>query len=76
MHPEIMRQLTAQRGRELRDRAYRAQLARTMSRDSRARRRGARHSEADVFVVPSIPDYVDGSFRSAGDRVPAARRAA
>jgi hypothetical protein len=78
MHPEILRELTAQRGRDLRERAYRAHLARTASRDLRARRRSARHhrDEADVFVVPAVPDYVDGSFRSTEDRVPAARHAA
>jgi hypothetical protein len=76
MHPEIMRELTAQRSRDLRDRAYRAQVARTL----RTLRRSHRAEEADEFVVPAIPDYVDGSFRSAGDRaasrVPAARNAA
>ena len=78
MHPEIMRELTAQRSRDLQQRAYRAHLARTASRDLRARRRSARHhlDQADAFVVPAIPDYVDGSFRSAQERVPAARRAA
>ena len=44
----------------------------------RALRRGAR--QADEVAVPAIPDYVDGSFRTAGDetadRVPAARHAA
>jgi hypothetical protein len=77
MHPEILRELTAERGRDLRERAYQAQLGRTASRGLRARRRRARHhlDEADAFVVPAIPDYVDGSFRSTEDRVPAARRA-
>ena len=76
MHPEILRELTAQYGRDLRDRANRANLARTASRDLRARRRSARHPAADAFVVPAVPDYVDGTFRSAQDRVPAARHAA
>jgi hypothetical protein len=81
MHPEILRELTAQRGRDLRERAHRAQLARTASRGRRAIRRHARHlDEADAFVVPAVPDYVDGSFRTAEDQaaspVPAARRAA
>jgi hypothetical protein len=78
MHPEILRALTAQYGRDLRERAYRAHLARTASQGLRARRRSARHhlDEADAFVVPVIPDYVDGSFRSAEARVPAARHAA
>jgi len=76
MHPEILRELTAQRGRDLRERAQRAQLARTASQGRRAIRRNARHlDEADTFVVPAIPDYVDGSFRSEAP-VPAARRAA
>jgi hypothetical protein len=76
MHPDILRALSVQHGRDLRDRAYRAHLARTASRDLRARRRSARHPAADAFVVPAVPDYVDGTFRSAQDRVPAARHAA
>ena len=78
MHPEIVRALVAEHGRELREQAHRATLARTASRAMRAVRRGAR--QADEFAVPAIPDYVDGSFRTAGDeaadRVPAARDAA
>ena len=76
MHPEILRELTAQRGRDLRERANRAQLARTANQGRRAARRHARHlDEDDAFVVPAIPDYVDGSFRSEAP-VPAARHAA
>jgi hypothetical protein len=80
MHPEIMRELTAQRGRDLQVRAYRAQLARTLSRELRARRhRGGQPAEAEL-AGPAIPDYVDGSFRTAEEqpasRVPAARHAA
>jgi hypothetical protein len=65
MHPEILRELTAQRGRDMRAQARQAKLARMASRARRAARRG--HDlpgEADVFVVPAIPDYVDGSFRT------------
>ena len=80
MHPEIMRELHAQRSRDLQQRAHRAGLARTASRALRALRRNRRQAEADGFVAPAIPDYVDGSFRTAGDeaasRVPAARNAA
>ena len=77
MHPEILRELIAQRGQDLRERAHRAQLARSACQGRRAARRHARHlDEADAFVVPAIPDYVDGSFRSAQDPVPAARHAA
>ena len=62
MHPEIMRELSAQRGREMRERARRAGLARIAIR---GRRRGrSQPAEADGFVLPAIPDYVDGSFRT------------
>jgi hypothetical protein len=87
MHPEIARELTAQRGRELRERARQAMAARTAGRMLRATRRGTGlPADADDFVCPAVPDYVDGSFRTvspaggnaAGQpgRVPAARRAA
>ena len=83
MHPEIMRELHAQRSRDLQQRAHRAGLARTARRALRALRHTG-VAEADEVVVPAIPDYVDGSFRTAGDKagsavqghVPAARRAA
>ena len=74
MHPEILRELNAQRGRDLRQRADQAQLARAVSKERRAARRHAR-DEADAFVVPAIPDYVDGSFATEA-AVPAARHAA
>ncbi len=87
MHPEIARELAAQRGRELRERAQHATLARMASRMLRAARRGTGlQDDADDFVCPAIPDYVDGSFRSASlagepavsaaGRVPGTRRAA
>ncbi|MGH3196789.1 MAG: hypothetical protein ACRDOH_13145 [Streptosporangiaceae bacterium] len=62
MHPEILRELTAQRGVEMRARAHQARLARMAIR---ARRRGRDLiDEAHEFVLPAIPDYVDGSFRT------------
>jgi hypothetical protein len=87
MHPEIARELIAQRGRELRERAQQASVARTAIRKLRAVRRGAsRPYQGDDFTCPAIPDYVDGSFRtvsptedqaaSPAARVPAARPAA
>ena len=83
MHPEIARELTAQRGRELRERARQAAMARTAIRRLRARRHGVEAADyADDFVSPAIPDYVDGSFQTVSPtddkagRVPAARRAA
>jgi len=89
MHPEILRELTAQRGREMQARAQQAALARTASRVRRALRRGTTSSGgphgAEEFVLPAIPDYVDGSFRTApadekvaseADQVPVSRNAA
>ncbi|MGH3190170.1 MAG: hypothetical protein ACRDPY_40340 [Streptosporangiaceae bacterium] len=85
MHPEILRELTSQRGREMRARAHEAMLAAAASRAQRARRRGSALDEADGLDIPAIPDYVDGSFRvpsadgtlaGQAGRVPAARRAA
>ncbi len=60
MHPEILRQINDQRGRELRERAQRARLVRTAIRS----RRHGRDLPDDDFVVPAIPDYVDGSFHT------------
>ena len=80
MHPEIMRELHSQRHRDLQQQAHRAQLARTLSRTLRALRHGTGVAKADEFVMPAVPDYVDGSFRTTGDQatsqVPAARHAA
>ena len=58
MHPEILRELAAQRSQEMRTQAHRGALARM------SRRRHRRPEVADEFTVPAIPDYVDGSFRS------------
>jgi hypothetical protein len=80
MHPDILRDLVAQHSRDLREQAHRVAVARTARRAMRALRHSARRAGADDFAVPAIPDYVDGSFRTAGDqaadRVPAARHAA
>jgi hypothetical protein len=79
MHPEILRELTSMRGREMRIRAEQATLARSAIRSRRARRRGG---AAEKFAMPAIPDYVDGSFRtdtvpdSRPERVPSQRHAA
>jgi hypothetical protein len=86
MHPEIARELTAQRGREMRAQARQASVVRAASRLRRALRHGTGGLHgADELVIPAIPDYVDGSFRTSADdqsassqpgRVPASRRAA
>ncbi len=62
MHPEMLRELTDQRGREMRARARRGTLARQAIRAARRGRSGP--DVADEFVLPAIPDYVDGSFRT------------
>jgi hypothetical protein len=62
MHPEFARELIAQRGREMRAQARQAQLARIAIRVGRRRRH--QPEETDGFVLPTIPDYVDGSFRT------------
>ena len=82
MHPEILRNLVAQHTYELREQAHQAALARTAGRARRAGRRGARRppGPAEDLAIPAIPDYVDGSFRTAGDEkpsvLPGARHAA
>jgi hypothetical protein len=80
MHPEILRELHSQHNRDMQQRAQRARLGRTVSRTLRALRRRTATAGADEFVVPAIPDYVDGSFRTTGDQttsqVPAGRHAA
>jgi hypothetical protein len=62
MHPEILRELTAQRGQEMRARARHANLVRTAIRARRHQR--DLQDQADWFAAPAIPDYVDGSFRT------------
>ena len=70
MHPEFARELTDQRGREMRARAHQARLARIAIRIGRRRRH--QPDETDGFALPAIPDYVDGSFRTepAGQTAP------
>jgi hypothetical protein len=81
MHPEILRQLIEQNSREARARAEENRRARQLISALRGQRRS---SSADVYAIPAIPDYVDGSFMQpvAGEaktgehQVPAARNAA
>ena len=77
MHPEILRELNSQRGREMRARAEQVTLARSVVRA----RRGCRHggaTQAETFAIPAIPDYVDGTFAGSKAEVgiPTARTAA
>jgi hypothetical protein len=67
MHPDIMLELARQRNSERRKAAGDASLARALRKAIRAQRS---HAEApDAFVVPPIPDYVDGTFRGAEGQV-------
>jgi len=63
MHPDLMRELANQRGRELRARAREAEAARLARRFRKEPRRPM--VPAAEFVTPRIPDYVDGTFRDA-----------
>ena len=73
MHPEILRELASQRGREMRDRAHQASLARMASKVRRARRRGLTVlDDGDQLALPPVPDYIDGSFRATADHDQAA----
>ncbi|HEX8008056.1 MAG TPA: hypothetical protein VF482_16690 [Trebonia sp.] len=58
MHPDMMRELAEQRGREMRARAQQATLARRIRKETRRRT-----AAAAEFALPRIPDYVDGTFR-------------
>jgi hypothetical protein len=72
MHPDLMREIMNQRVAERRDRAERISLLRALRRSARQRDRAG----APGLVLPPIPDYVDGSFRSGespAGRVGAAR---
>ena len=74
MHPEILRLMTAQRGHEMRTRAHQARLVKMIKS---ARRGHHRPDEADEFVLPPIPDFVDGTFHTDGTgQAPVAQRAA
>jgi hypothetical protein len=71
MHPDILRELGAQRDSEMRARAQRVKLMRT-ARGKLWGRRGA--AQVGRVVVPVIPDFVDGSLltsaEEAADRKP------
>ena len=60
MHPDFARELHHQRDREMRERAHRARLVRMF----RSSRHGRDLPPDEEIVIPAIPDYVDGSFRT------------
>jgi hypothetical protein len=64
MHPDIMGEVTRQRNMERQEQARKINLARAVRKTLRQRSRTEGH---DTFVVPPIPDYVDGTFRTTED---------
>jgi hypothetical protein len=74
MHPEIMREVASQRVAERREAARKASTAKALRKAIRAQRNRA--EAPDTFVVPAIPDYVDGTFHVADNEVPAQRTGA
>ena len=60
MHPEILRAMNDQRGQEMREQGAPVQAC----PDGDPGRRRGRDLPDDDFVVPAVPDYVDGSFRT------------
>jgi hypothetical protein len=60
MHPDFARELHNQRSREMRERAHRYRLVRMI----RSSRHGRDLPPDEELVVPAIPDFVDGSFRT------------
>jgi len=69
MYPEIMREVARQRQQEWVQAARKASLAKAARKAIRAQR--TRTEAPDTFVVPPIPDYVDGTFHGAEGHVPA-----
>ena len=81
----MVSEVARQRMAEQHEAARKASRRRAVRKATKAQRNGA---AADVFELPPIPDYVDGSFRTTGDQaagngpgngqsqVPAARHAA
>ena len=64
MHPELMGEMIRQRNAERQAEARKASLARGLRKTLRQR---SRTEGQDTFVVPPIPDYVDGTFRTTED---------
>ena len=71
MHPDIMRELARQRRDERVEAARKASLAKALRKAIREQR--TRSQAPDTFVVPAIPDYVDGTFHVPEDAVPTQR---
>ena len=76
MHPDLMREVVRQRTAERQEEARKSSLARALRKSLRQR---GQAEAPDTFVMPAVPDYVDGTFRTAenaekaGKQVPAGR---
>jgi hypothetical protein len=70
MHPDMAWEIIRQRSGEMRAQAKRDSEARAAREAARGRRDRA---AAEAVPMPRVPDYVDGTFREAGDRAHAAR---
>ena len=74
MHPDLMREVVRQRAAERQEEARKSSLARALRKSLRQR---GRAEAPDTLVMPAVPDYVDGTFRTAenaenaGKQVPA-----
>jgi hypothetical protein len=73
MHPDVIRELADQHGRELRARARAAGAARLARRFRKEPHRRAAAAAKAEFVLPRISDYVDGTFRDPELAGPGAR---
>jgi hypothetical protein len=60
MHPDFLREMQVQRSRDMRERAHRSRLVRMI----RSSRHGRDLPPDEELVIPAVPDFVDGSFRT------------
>ena len=73
MHPDVMLDLINQRGREMRARARDVEAVRLARRTRKQPRRHTAAAAKAEFVLPRIPDYVDGTFRDTELAAPGVR---
>lgn len=65
MHPSMAYEIIRQHEHDRREQARRDTEAKAAREVARAARAAAKSRRA---VIPAIPDYVDGTFREAGER--------
>jgi hypothetical protein len=66
MNPYLMLEVARQRTAEQHEAASKARRRRALRRDARAQRK--QQAAAGAFDLPPIPDFVDGTFRTAEDQ--------